>query len=213
MSVIDDARSLSSGTMAKLIRDDGLEYGYRCRAYDVIDAYQSRFVWWLGNCDVEAVTWIMAWREWVRLVNRARKSWKSAYQGSVDYSIDGSRYECRCHAMPQVAYNGDYFETGIMKHLGCVFKRCCMSDGVPNEVIAAFPGYHPLSATFDWGDPDESGYRSVENWQYVYHPDFGAPPKHVVGICGYYHHPFSVVDYDKLDWDRDIRPFKDRRAG
>jgi len=65
------------------------------------------------------------------------------------------QFEVRSFANPDMAWAAGYFDSGITQQLGCVFRRNCMSDGFPPvEVIAAFPGYTPLSATFDWvSDP------------------------------------------------------------
>lgn len=213
MSIIADCRQLSSGTMAGLIRAARINYGYKCAEHYVIDKVQHRFVWYVEHCRPVAETWQDAWNAYVRNLHRVSGRFASSYQGETDYEYSGRRYAVRHHAC-DYGYNGDYFETGILKQLGCVFRVNGMADGYPpDDVIAAFPAYVPLTATFEWVD-DPNGYRgkSIANWEYVYHPDFGKPEiirSHHKGDKPTFCTPWEC-DWDRLDYDTDIKPYKGR---
>jgi hypothetical protein len=213
--LLSDARGLSSGTMATLIRDGQLAYGYQCRDCWIIDQIQGRFAYWIEHCyEPTSDAWQDAWHAYTRHVRHIWDDcWTSSYQGSTDYTIRGQRYELRHSGNRRHPWNGDYFETGIIKQIGCFWKHCSMSDSYPPpEVIAAFPGYCPLTATFDWVD-DPEGYngKSIDNWQYVYHPDFGSPrlrEENKLGdICAY-----AFVDYDLVNYETDIAPRLKQRS-
>lgn len=108
----------------------------------------------------------------------------------------------------EVKTQSDRDVSRVIDDISGTSRRNCMSDGFPEpEVIAAFPGFTPLSATFDWvADPGSFLGKRVENWQYVYHLDF-EPPRLGEKRHGSFT-AYMAVDYDRVDFERDIKPYK-----
>lgn len=209
IDVGSDARSLSSGTMATICRQDGILHDYQCREYTYLDEVQARFALFCEGSKAE--TWQEAWQEWVKRFHWIHsRCWYCSYAGSVYYQIDGVRYEV-CHDKDKnFGWNGDYFETGIVYHVGCIFREHCMSDGFPpDSVLAFFPGFVPLSATFEWEDlkPGER-FRSIKegSWQYIHDERFG-PPKQHWGTGWKAEHLLAdwQDDDDRIDWETDSK--------
>ena len=212
--VLEAIAALSPKALSHMMRESRIAMGYQCEDEWVIEQVRHRWRYFVTHCKAaagSAATVESSWRSYVKNFRAVHDSWKCSFAGSTDYAWGNSAFEVRSHANPNMGWAECYFESGIMRQLGCLFRRCSMSDGYPSaEVIAAFPGYTPLTATFDWvADPDSFLGKRVENWQYVYHPDFEPPrlgEKRHGSLTAY-----MAVDFDRIDYERDIRPYRKAR--
>lgn len=67
-----------------------------------------------------------------------------------------------------------------------------------------------MTAKFDWvADPGSFLGKQVENSQYVCHPDF-EPPRLGEKRRGSFT-AYMAVDYDRIDYERDIQPYRRAR--
>lgn len=207
-AVLHDVAAMSSETLSCMMRESRIAIGYQCEDEWVIEQVRQRLSYFVKHCVASVTPGENAWRSYVRNFHRVRESWKCSFAGSTDFAWGNSPFEVRSYADPDMGWADGYFESGIMKQLGCVFRRNSMSDGYPSaEVIAAFPGYTPLTATFDWvPDPGSFLGKRVENWQYVYHPEF-EPPRLGEKRHGSFT-AYMAVDYDRIDFERDIQPYR-----
>ena len=206
--VLEAIAALSSEALSHLMRESRIAMGYQCEDEWVIGEVRHRWRYFVTHCKDSASTVESSWRSYVKNFHSVHDSWKCSFAGSTDYAWGNSQFEVRSYADPNMGWAEGYFESGIMRQLGCVFRRNSMSDGYPSaEVIAAFPGYTPLTATFDWvADPGSFLGKRVENWQYVCHPDF-EPPRLGEKRHGSFT-AYMAVDYDRIDYEHDIRPYR-----
>lgn len=209
--VSDEIAAITNEALSRMMRESRIAFGYQCQDGWIIEQVRHRWLYFVKHCSGEITSGQDAWEKYVRNFHQVRDGWKCSYAGSTDYAWGNFGFEVRSFASPDVAWAPGYFDGGIMKQLGCVFRRNSMSDGFPPaEVIAAFPGYTPLSATFDWV-PDAGSFlgKRVENWQYVCHPDFEQPrlgEKRHGSLTAY-----MAIDWDRIDYERDIRPYKNAK--
>lgn len=204
--LVAEVRGLSSGSISAISRQAGLLFDYQSCRYDWLEALQQAFAVF-ATCDRAqgCETWQDAWEKYVPWYRHVRDNcWTVSYGGSMDFIVDTRRYEVRWAGSKSHPWNGDYFETGIVKQVGCVWRCCGMTDGYPPpEVYCCFPGLVPLTATCDWTEPTpEDRFRHVTNWQYVYHPDYGPPKTHWVRNESELVSDF-LTDYDQIDWETD----------
>jgi hypothetical protein len=206
--VIDDISGTSRESLSRMIRESRIAVGYQCEDPWIIEQVRHRWQYFTMHTGASLESGKDAWAAYVKNFHAVRASWRCGYAGSSDYAWGKHSFEVRSSADPNMSWAASYFEGGIMKQLGCVFRRNCMSDGFPEpEVIAAFPGFTPLSATFDWvADAGSFLGKRVENWQYVYHLDF-EPPRLGEKRHGSFT-AYMAVDYDRVDFERDIQPYK-----
>lgn len=206
--VLNDIAQLSSEFLGVLMRESRIATGYQCSDEWVIGQVRNRFQYFVKHCLKQAGTWESAWKAYMANFHAVHDAWKCSFAGSTDYAWGNFSFEVRSYANPNMGWADGYFDSGIMKQLGCVFCRCSMSDGYPPaEVIAAFPGYTPLTATFDWVEDAGSFLgKRVENWQYVCHPDF-EPPRHGEMRSGNFT-AYMAVDCDRIDFELDIKPYR-----
>ena len=212
--VLEDIAALSSEALSRMMRESRIAIGYQCEDEWIIEQVRHRWRYFVTHCKAaagSAGTVECSWRSYVRNFHAVHDSWKCSFAGSTDYAWGNSQFEVRSYADPNMGWAEGYFESGIMRQLGCVFRRNSMSDGYPSaEVIAAFPGYTPLTATFDWvADPGSFLGKRIENWQYVCHPDF-EPPRLGEKRHGSFT-AYMAVDYDQIDYERDIEPYRKAR--
>ena len=209
--VLEDIAALSSEALSHMMRESRIAIGYQCDDEWIIEQVRHRWKYFVRECATSTVTLHDAWMAYVKNFHQVHGAWKCSFAGSTDYASGNSQFEVRTYANPDLGWADGYFESGIMRQLGCVFRRNSMSDGFPPaEVIAAIPGYAPLTATFDWvADPGSFLGKRIENWQYVCHPDFDPPQ------LGEKRHgsftAYMAVDYDRVDFERDIQPYQLRR--
>ena len=206
--VMAEINSLQSDRLSLMMRESRVAIGYQCDDAWVIQQVRHRWLYFVDHCMPSAATMDEAWKAYVKNFHAMHAAWRCGYSGSSDYVWGKHSFEVRSSADPNMPWADGYFEGGIMKQLACVFRRNSMSDGFPEpEVIAAFPGFTPLSATFDWvADPGSFLGKRVENWQYVYHPDF-EPPRLGEKRHGSFT-AYMAVDYDRVDFERDIKPYR-----
>lgn len=83
-----------------------------------------------------------------------------------------------------------------------------MVDGehhfAPMKVVSAFPGIVPLGATFRWVLEEGNKYRSIRDWKYTHHPDFGPPMTEI--RRGNEIVARACMDFDRIDvWEEEPR--------
>jgi len=196
--VVGDIRSLSSGTVSKLLRDAFFDQlrawrlsRFSCRrtltinpllsadSY-IVDRIQYAFMMFAAGSDQRFESWQDAWQAYLKRMEDVY--FKVSYMGAAEYTIRGfSRtIEYKSHASRYEAstYNGDEaeFQRAVVGKVGC----CAVYYGAtenfpPNNISCLFPLYTPAM----WKD----------GW--VMHPDW---PKAKTGegvvpgdICAYHH--------------------------
>lgn len=199
--IVGDIRSLSSGTMSKLIRDNYFDSlrGYISSKYTtrrtlalnplqaadtyIVDRVQYAFMMFVAGSDQRFENWIDAWKAYLKRLEDVR--FEVGYMGATEYSIRGfsGRVECKSHASlyEGSVYNGDSaeFQRAVVGKVGCCALYYGATTGFPpNSICCLFPLYTPAM----WKD----------GW--VMSPDWPAPKTGV-----------GVISGDIVAWHHDKR--------
>ena len=186
--VVGDIRSLSSGTVSKLLRDaffDQLrawkmsKFNYRrtltinpllsADTY-IVDRIQYAFMMFAAGSDQRFESWQDAWQAYLKRMEDVY--FKCSYMGSADFTVRGfnKTVEYKSHASRYEAsiYNGDEaeFQRNVVGFVGCCKLYLSIEGFPPNSISCLFPLYTPVM----WND----------GW--VLHPDWPAP-KTGEGVC------------------------------